>query len=439
MSKKDIIIIFILITVALVRFLFFIPKAPNYSEAIGKTVILEGLVSDDPDIRLKNKHLNITLLNQDVNILVIVDRNTEVSYGDKIKVKGILEEPENFTTKSGKEFNYKRYLGNQDIYYIIKKAEIVIISEGNGSKIKSWLCNLRSSFIKNIDRVISPPESDLANGLILGARGGFEEDLNNEFINTGTIHIIALSGYNVSIVADGVMRVFGLIFSQIISIIFGVIVIILFIIMAGASPTAIRAGIMAVIMLLGRMTGRRYDAGRALVIAGFLMIAYDPRVIIDMSFQLSFIATGGVLFVTPKVINWFKFLPLRFGIRELMASTMAATISVLPVLLYLTGVLSLVSIPANILILLFIPITMLFSFIVGITGFISPILSIPFGYLAHLLLLYILSTIHFFGTLSFASITIQSFPLLFTILIYILLIWWVFLKEDKIPTKNLSS
>jgi competence protein ComEC len=429
MSKKEILIIFILVIIACVRFFFFIPEPPIYNNALGKSVELVGLVSDDPDIRLKNKHLNIKLENQDVNILVFVGREEEVKYGDKVKIKGILEEPENFTTESGKEFNYKRYLANQDIYFIIKNADIEIISSNNGSKIKSLLFKIRNSFIKNINQVIPIPESDLANGLILGVKGGFDEEMNKEFISTGTIHIVALSGYNVSIVAEGVMKTFSLIFSQVASIIFGIVIILLFIIMTGASSTAIRAGIMATIMLLGRLTGRKYLAGRALIIAALLMIAYDPRVIADMSFQLSFIATGGVLYLTSKTLNWFKFLPLRFGFREMVASTVAATISVLPILLYITGVLSLVSLPANFLILLFIPIAMLFVFITGIIGFISPLLSIFFGYISYLILLYILSMIHFFGTLSFASVTIQSFPLLLTILIYAVLLWWIFKKK----------
>lgn len=411
------------------RFFFFIPNTPTFDNAIGKEVTFLGIVDDDPDIRLKNQHLNIKLKDKDMTILTLVGREVEVIYGDKVKVHGVLEVPENFITNSGKEFNYKRYLANQDIYFMIKNADIEIISSENGSKIKSLLYKLRSAFMKNINRVIPVPESDLANGLVLGARGGFDENTRQEFIETGTIHIIALSGYNVSIVAENVMKAFSLVFSQVVSIIFGVIVILLFIIMTGASSTAIRAGIMATIMLLGRMTGRSYIAGRALVIAGLLMIAYDPRILIDMSFQLSFIATGGVLYLTPKVINWFKFLPMRFGIREMVACTVAATISVLPILLYLTGILSLVSLPANILILLFIPTAMLFVFITGILGFISPLLSIPFGYISYIILLYILSVIHFLGSLSFTSITIQSFPLILTILIYIFLLWWVFKKN----------
>jgi competence protein ComEC len=436
MSKKEIIIIIILICVAMVRFFFFIPDKPAYGEVVGKNVMLEGIANDDPDVRLNNQHLNIRLKDKNATILVITGREVEVSYGDEVKVCGVLEEPENFTTNSGKEFNYKRYLANQDIYFLIKNADVEIISSGNGSKIKSSLYKLRSAFMRNINKVISIPESDLANGLVLGARGGFDQDTNNEFIATGTIHIVALSGYNVSIVSENVMKFFSLIFSQVVSIVCGIVVILLFIVMTGASATAIRAGVMATIMLLGKMTGRNYLAGRALVIAGLLMIAHDPRVLADMSFQLSFIATGGILFVTPKVMKWFKFLPMRFKIRETMATTVAATIAVLPILLYLTGVLSLVSIPANILILLFIPTAMLFVFLTGISGFISPLLAIPFGFIAYLILLYILSTIHFLGTLSFASVTIRSFPLLLTIIIYAFLLWWVFKTEKIITYKN---
>jgi len=429
MSKKEIVIVLILIAIAFVRFFFFTVQPPNYSNAVGKEVTLTGVVADDPDVRLKNQHLNVQLKDKDITILVLVGRDIEVAYGDEISVRGILAEPENFITTSGKEFNYKRYLANQDIYYTIKNANIEIISHNNGSKLKSVLYKIRWAFMKNINKVIPMPESDLANGLILGARGGFDSDTKQEFINTGTIHIIALSGYNVSIVAENVMKVFSLIFSQVVSITFGIIVILLFIIMTGASSTVIRAGIMATIMLLGKMTGRNYLAGRALVIAGLLMVANDPRVLVDMSFQLSFLATGGVLFVTPKVMNWFKFLPIRYKIRETMATTMAATIAVLPILLNLTGILSLVSLPANILILLFIPTAMLLIFITGMVGFISPILAIPVGFISYLILWYILSVIHFLGTLSFASVTISSFPLVLTILIYAYLLWWVFKKE----------
>lgn len=433
MSKKEIIIIIILIGIALVRFFFFIPEKPNFDVAINKEVIMEGEIIYPPDVRLSNQRVVIKPTNQESNILAIIPRNSDVFYGDIVKVRGVLETPENFITSVGKEFDYKRYLANQDIYFIIKKAEVEIISSGNGNKIKFWLYRLRNSFIKNIEKIISPPESDLANGLILGTRGGFDQEMREEFISTGTIHIVALSGYNVTIVAEGVMNTLGLVFSQTISILFGILVIFLFIIMTGASSTAIRAGVMATILLFARLTGRTYDAGRALIIAALLMIAYDLRTLTDISFQLSFLATAGVLFLTPKIIGWVKFLPMRFKFRELVATTIAATISVLPILLYTTGILSIVSLPANILILPFIPLTMLFNFITGMLVFISPTLALPFGYISHLFLSYILSVIHSLASLPFSSVGIRSFPLIITILLYAFLIWWVFGKKINNP------
>lgn len=429
MSKKEVIIIVILISIAFVRFFFFLPKPQAYGDAVGKVVNVEGVVVNTPDVRVSNQRLTVRPVNQESNILVVVSKEEEVSYGDKIKVRGTLETPENFITNTGKEFNYERYLANQDIYYIIKNAEIELVSHDHGSWLKASLYKLRNAFLENINSSLLPPNSDLANGLILGVRGGFENDLRQEFISTGTIHIIALSGYNVTIVAEGVMKVLGIILASTVAIIFGLVTIILFVILSGASSTAIRAGIMAVIVLFARMTGRTYDAGRALVIAALVMMAYDLRVLTDISFQLSFIATFGVLFVTPKVIKWVKFLPKTLGFRELVATTIAATIAVLPILLYSTGTLSIVSLPTNILILPIIPITMFMSFLVGLLGFISSSFALFFGYVADLLLSYIFSIIHFFASLSFASVNISSFPIILTLVLYGFIFWWIFKKK----------
>ncbi len=428
-SRKEIFIVCILISIAIVRFYFFLPKRPVYENIAGKEVKVTGLITAPPDVRVNNQRLTLLPDNQEWNTLVVIPKEIEVAYGDSIEVKGTLETPENFVTSSGKEFNYERYLANQDIYYIIKSTDIKVISHNNGSKVKAWLYIFRNSFMKNIEKVISPPESDLANGLLLGARGGFDTTTRDEFISTGTIHIIALSGYNVTIVAEGTMKVLGFIFAESMGIVLGMVVVVLFVLLGGATATAVRAGIMALIALFARKTGRTYDAGRALVIAALVMVAYDPRVLTDISFQLSFIATFGILFVAPRVAPWFKFIPKAFGLRETVSTTIAVTITVLPILLYTTGILSIVSIPANILILPLIPLTMFASFIVGLLGYISPFIAIPFAYVAHLFLLYILSVIHFFASLSFASVTIQSFPLLVTIILYGCIVWWVWKKK----------
>lgn len=429
MTKKEIILIFILLIIGLIRFFYIIPGKPEYDGVVGGEVSFEGVVVDMPDIRIFNQRIVVRPTNQKSNILVIIPKEIDISYGDKVIARGVLESPLNFITNAGKEFNYKRYLANQDIYFIINNAEVEVISHNNGSWIKSKLFWLRGKFMENISRVIFSPEKDLANGLLLGTRGGFDNEMKNEFITTGTIHIIALSGYNISIISENVMKFFLFFFSQTISIILGIFVIILFIIMTGGAETSIRAGIMGIIMLFGRMTGRTYEAGRALLIVALMMIAYDLRVVSDISFQLSFLATAGVLFITPKIIGWFKIFPIRFKIRENIVTTISASISVLPVLLYSTGVFSIVSLPANVFILPIIPATMFFSFLSGIIGFISPFLSLPFAFIAQLLLSYILFVINFFASLPLASINIKSFPLVLTITIYGFLFWWIFRKK----------
>lgn len=428
MSKREIFIIITLITIAFVRFLFFLPEKLPYDKAVGREVEFSGVVIDSPDERVYNKRLIVRPEEKESNILVVVPKREDILYGDKVKAKGVLETPENFMTDTGKEFNYERYLANKNIYFIINNAEVEVISQGNGNPIKSILFKIKDIFTKNIERVITAPASDLASGLILGARGGFDNNMRQEFINTGTIHIVALSGYNITIVAENVIKIFGLFLSQTFSAIFGIFIILLFILMTGASATAVRAGIMAGIVLFARITGRSYDAGRALVIALLLMVVYDLRVITDMSFQLSFLATFGILFITPKVFLFLKFLPIRFKIRETVATTLSATIAVLPIILNSTGVLSIVSIPANVIILPIIPFAMFFSFLTGAIGLISYTLSIPFAFISQVLLSFILWVIHLFASLPFASLTIKSFPLILTLVLYAIITWWVFKK-----------
>lgn len=427
MRPREIIIVIILLSIALVRFLYFIPTPPRgYFDSVGRNIKFSGQIIDKPDVRTGNQRLIVNPKNTDINILVVAPLDIDMQYGDEISVTGKLDLPENFKTNTGKEFNYERYLSNKDIYFIVQYAQVEIISQNNGSFIKKYLFKFKDSFLKNINIALDSPQSDLASGLILGVKGNFTEKMRNDFVTTGTIHIIALSGYNVTIVANSIVKIFEYLFSKSVSIGFGIFTIILFVIMSGAGASAVRAGVMAVIALFGRISGRNYDASRALVIAFLLMFAWDPRIVTDISFQLSFAATFGILYVTPLVIHWVLWVPARFGIREIAATTISAQITVLPLLLYSTGVLSLVSFPANILVLPIIPITMLLSFISGVSGYIGFGLSNFFGVVTNLPLSYILKSIEFFASFPFASITVYKFSIFLLVISYILILIWIF-------------
>ena len=407
-----------------------------FESKVGDRFSFTGEIIDEPDIRETNQKLTVEV-NQDgekTKILASVNLGGDYKYGDEVKVEGKLQKPENFTTDQGKEFDYINYLRKDGIYYVMNYVNAEVVSQGHGNKVKSILFVIKEKFVEKINFAIKSPENLLMGGLILGEKSAFNEDLRTNFVNTGTIHIIALSGYNVTIVAEWIMKLFTQLpfISMNVGIYLGIFSIFLFILMTGASSTAIRAGIMAILVLIARATGRNYDVARALILAGIFMILLNPFVLVyDVSFQLSFIATIAVIFYAPRIEKYFLWVPKTFQLRDIISVTAAAYIFVTPFILYKMGNLSLVALPANVLILPFIPFTMLFGFLTGFTGLFYYVFAVPFGYISYSLLHYELWIINFFANIPFAAFSVPDFPLILTLLIYMYFIYMLFGKNIK--------
>lgn len=416
------------------KVLLFPAEPPAFFEnQVGEKAEFLGLIVDDPERRENNQKLVVEVEEgrDKTKILTTVPLGEEFVYGDRVSIVGKLEKPENFITDTGKEFDYINYLAKDGIFYLVNYPKVEVISKDQGNKVKSFLFKVKNKFLEKINYAILGNENLLMGGLILGEKAAFSSELRQEFVDTGTIHIIALSGYNITIVAEWFMKLFG--FLPVLGAIWaGITAIFLFVLMTGASSTAIRAGIMAVLVLIARMTGRTYDISRALVLAGTVMVLINPTVLLyDISFQLSFIATFAVIYVTPKVEKYFQWVTKRFGLRDILSVTTAAYIFVLPFILYKMGNLSLVALPANFLVLPLIPITMGLGFITGFVGFLFPFLSLCLGFAVTLLLRYELGVIHFFANIPFASFIIPSFPLIMTVLIYAYFIYKLFGRNIK--------
>lgn len=398
-------------------------------EVLEGKVSFTGIIVDEPDIREDNQKL--TIESKGIKVLITTDFFEDFKYGDEVKVSGVLKMPENFLTDTGKEFDYVNYLRKDGILYLMSYPELELLSSGHGNFIKRALFSVKEKFLEKISFTIPEPESLLMGGLILGEKASFGQELRQKFIDTGTIHIVALSGYNVTIVAEWIMKFFGFLprnmgFGA------GILGILLFVIMSGGASTAVRAGIMAVLVLVARATGRNYDVARALVLAAVVMMLFNPYVLVyDVSFQLSFIATVAVIFFAPKIEKYFLWVTERFGLRDIVSVTFSAYIFVLPFVLYKMGNLSLVALPANILVLPFIPFTMGLGFLTGFLGMIWHGLAVPFGLVSYWLLHYELSVISFFANFPFASLSIPNFPLIFTLAIYGYFIYRLFWRDVK--------
>lgn len=409
--------------------------------SIGKNISVEALIIDEPAKSESAQNLTVNFKNlisetSTVPIsgkgIVSTNLSGDFNYGDIVRISGKLEKPKNFTSSSSKNFDYISYLAKDDIYYKIDFAKVSLISSGNGNGIKSGLFKIKNSFNQNISTVIPEPESSLLSGILLGAKHSMSKDMTTMFRVAGISHIVALSGYNITVVAEAIMKTFSFL-PRALGFSFGALGIILFVLMSGASATAVRAGIMSLIVILAAITKRNYNAGRALIIAGLVMVMINPRILVfDISFQLSFLATIAIIYVSPILKNKLHFVTEKFALRETISSTISAQILVLPLILYKMGLLSLVALPVNILVLPIIPAIMLFGFITGVLGFISIYLSFIFSWIIWLLLAYIIKVAGLFASLPFSSVNISWFSPMIMVLSYIFITIWIIRERKKI-------
>jgi competence protein ComEC len=190
---------------------------------------------------------------------------------------------------------------------------------------------------------------------------------------------------------------------------------------------------MALLALFARATGRTYDAIRALVVVFVSMLLFSPlELVYDPGFQFSFAATLGlIIFSTPLQMRllWVRGRVLR----EVVATTLAAQLFVLPLLLYQTGNLSLIAVPANILVLPSIPFAMAASAIAGIAGLAFPTASVVIALPAYALLSYVIGMAEFFAHLPFAHLIIPAFPAVLLVPAYLGIGWLVRQLQKTAP------
>ena len=401
-------------------------------EYIGTEVVLNGIVGKDPDIRERTTHLyfETTDVNGepvDTNILLYVERSSFIAYGDALSVTGKLQKPEAFLTDLGRTFNYPGYLEAQGVSYVMYYPETNLDSRENKNIFIANLLAFKHRFMDSLEMLIPEPQAGLGEGLLLGVKSALGDELEQVFRRTGIIHIVVLSGYNVMLVVVFVMTILSYFLAHRARLIFGVLAIISFALMVGLSATVMRASIMAVLILVARSTGRSYAVLRALFFAGAVMLFVNPYLLVyDPGFQLSFVATFGLILLAPQLEMVFHKVPSIIGIREFLVATIATQIFVLPLLLYQIGEFSVVSVLVNVLVLPMVPVAMLLTFITGILGLLSGSLAFPVAYLTHLSLSYILTVATWFSVLPFAAYVVPPFPFWITVLVYIVLGWIIY-------------
>jgi len=348
-------------------------------------------------------------------VLVRLSPGADFAYGDRLEVWGSL-----LTPPEDEDFSYKDYLARQGVYSYMMYPAARWIGKDGGSPLMAGIYRLREHAYRTINRIFPQPEAALLSGVLLGLERDLPESTETAFQDTGTAHIVAISGFNMTILAALLIGLFGRFLPRGWSVLAAAAGIIFYTLLVGANPAVVRAAIMGSLALFGRLIGRGSSGLTPLAFSAGLMCLVNPLLPWDASFQLSFTATLGlILYGEPLQRTFESWAAERWGeerakhlagpVSEYFLFTLAAQVTTLPVVLMQFGRLSLTSMLANPLILPVQPGVMILGGLALIAGMLLPILGQALAWLAWPLAAYTLRVVEGVAGIRGGAVTVSAF------------------------------
>ncbi|MDQ3239540.1 MAG: ComEC/Rec2 family competence protein [bacterium] len=386
-----IIIIFFIVIGAARSFLFptEILKEGDHVSCIGVVEIPPKISKNKQVINLKCKSITITSeskLRELANypLTVRAPAYPKYFYGDELKVDSTANEYLNFNYPKIKHLGTK----SKNFHY--------------------YIYALRDDIENRLNQLLPSDNASLVMGMLLGSSKEYDEQITDAFVSTGTLHMIVVSGYNVTLVSTIVLTLSGIIHRRL-AIILAIIAIILFVILSGAQPPAIRAGFMGFMVLLGSFFGRKTMAVYLVVLTASVLYAASPSIAMSLSFQLSCLATLGILII-PNILD--KYIPilttLKLPIIKFIATqlkiTLSAQIAVTPVILLHFSQLSLIAPLSNLAVSWAVPYIMVSGLVLILSSYLNILLSQIISVVPQLFTAYFLQAVVLLGSIPMSSI-----------------------------------
>lgn len=354
-------------------------------------ILVTGTLANPPDYRDTYTNLRIDVEAIDSGsgdlpasglILVRVPVHEPYQYGERVRVRGSLKTP-----PENEDFSYRDFLAREGIYSYMSIAEVTVLPGNGGTSFYRAVFSLKEKLVQNTYRLFNDPEASLLAGILFGVDTGLTRDLQNAFKNTGTAHIIAISGFNIAIIASAFYSIFKNIFGERLGALFAILGIILYTILVGAEAAVVRAAVMGCVALIARLLGRKQVALNTLLFVAAVMCFANPFFVWDVGFQLSFFATLGLILYAEPFSNFTGNLISRLIkhdtsvitniINDNVVLTFAAQLTTIPIMAYHFKRISLISFIANPFILPVQPAVMIMS---GLAVFTSLVIY-PLGQL----------------------------------------------------------
>lgn len=337
----------------------------------GRETKIEGIITQ------AEEHLDYQELRLADNLVITTDRYPAFAYGDHIALTGTVRKSKSPLVRG---------------YVTARHTNITIIGHHEGSTLKERLYDSKTAFENNLKKVLPSEKAAFLSGLTVGSTAEFTKEFISELRTTGTTHLVALSGSNISGIISVLMLILTWFLPRKKTFWPALAVIIVFVVMTGAEASLVRAAIMNGIALAGSYYERMGSMRNAIIAAAFLMALWNPLVpAFDLGFQLSFAAILGMAYIEPIIKKH-----TRLTNKEALQA-ISAQAAVMPVLALTIHHANPVSIIPNLLIAMVIPTTVGLGFLTGALGFVSTTVSFAPAWIANVLLSYEMGVVHIFA------------------------------------------
>ena len=260
-------------------------------------------------------------------------------YGDRLELRGLLIEPEELG-----DFDYPGYLERRGIVFVMSFPDVDLISEGNGNVIRQALASARRAMAVAVGNTVAEPQAAFGQSILLGIRDDLPEALVDDFRKSGAAHLLAISGLHVGVLLVSVTSASAFLFGRRrqVYLLAPLIAVWVYVGLSGASPSAVRAAVMGTMYIAAIAVGRPGNLAPSLALAAAVMAVLEPRVLMSISFQLSFAAMMGIGVYLESINGWAL---RKLGIDGEAAGTVSESVRDAATLVGLTAAATLATAP----------------------------------------------------------------------------------------------
>ncbi len=433
-------------------YIYYYPTSSNIINfaSVPKTVNITGKVINRPELKEgKRKRVTFIVKAEKIEFEDELGRDKQIKrtegkvwvnsffpyktcdYGDIVKIEGKLRLPQGAREKG--EFDWQKYLSYQGVWVEISTGKVKVIEKGRGNPIFSLAYKSRDWLTKLIDKTLPFPHRSVLKGILLGDKESLPVDTLDSFRKTGTAHILVVSGLHVGLVLFIILLLFRTAgFSSKWTSLLAFPLLWYYALLTGFRSPVVRATFMASIGLICLLVDRQTSLLVILSLAALLILIINPLNLFTVSFQLSFVAVGGIVYLTPYMMDKLKKLPSF--LKGPLSVSLAAQLFILPLLAFYFHQLPLIGIVTNFVIAPLITVILALGFLSSLLGTVALGASQIIANTNWLTIEALLKVVNFFSFPHSKGLSLIACPRISSFPFYLLLIYYavlVFLPHRK--------